>query len=334
MTQRFTLAEAFKANRRPGKSPGYWRPASLALPMARAALAAIASAEAEKAAAFAELAEARKVDSRQYAPGMVSARERLAKAESAWSRAYDSAVSAWPLKGSGAALGAPWAIGGHASAKGQWCESAPFRFVGLASDLIRLDHTGYYCDPDGDGELARGVVYQLAARDGRARFVPAIADPNNAGPDGRGPAVLALAEIETAEDSTEDSAEVAKADAAARADQLAGYYAESERDYQEAFRAGQEARDKAAEATAEGKAWVGAMRALRGLYRARHTAGLVGMAPAEVRAAVAGAVASVRALCESYQEAREKAASARETGHGWRCPDCAAWREGYQEGGR
>ena len=144
--------------------------------------------------------------------------------------------------------------------------------------------------------------------------------------------MLALADMVTAEDSSEGAAEDARRDAAARADQLAGYYAEGERDYQEAFRAGRDAREKAAEATAEGRAWVAAVRGLRGLYRARHGAGLVGLSPAEVRAAVSAAIAKARALCDSYRDAREAARAARETGHGWQCGNCAAWREGYAEG--
>ena len=149
----YTLPEAFQANRRPHGSPGYWRPASAALVMARAALARIASAEAEKAAAFAELAEARAVDPRRYAPGMEKARERVRKAESEWSRAYDGARWAWPLKGPGAALGAAFSPGDYSPARVQWCESVPFRFVGLAGDLASLGHTGHYATRTGTGTL-------------------------------------------------------------------------------------------------------------------------------------------------------------------------------------
>lgn len=327
------LIKAFAAARRPRHSQGYVRPAALALPMARKALTDFAAAEMEKQAAYAELAAARAVDSRRYAPRMIAAGERLKKAESAWSRAYDAARWPRPLKGASAGLGAAFSPSGYPSVRLQWCEDVPLRFVGLASDLTRLRHTGYYCDPEGDGELARGVVYQLTAKDGRARYVPAIADPVNSEKDGTGPAMLALADIETADDSSEDAAEAARRDAAERADQLAGYYAESEREYQEAYSAGRDAREKAAEALAEGKAWVAAIRAVRAAFRTRRKAGLVGLAPVDVRAIVRDAIETARDLCESYQDAREKARKAVDDQPGrYDQANRAAWRDGYADG--
>lgn len=323
------LQKAFAANRRPGRSPGYWRPAFQALAMARKALISKAEAEAAKAAAYAALRAAQEVDGRRYAPGMVAARDQLAKANRAGESAYDSTARAWPLKGNDSTLGAAFPIGnrGPRGPFGQWCENPPLRYVGLAHELTRLDHTGWYLDPEGDGELAQGAVYQLAPLNGRARYVPAIADPYN-----EGPAILALGEVETATDSSEDSAEEAKRDAARRADQLAEYYAEAERGYQTAFAEGREARGKAAEATAAAKAWAGAVRAVRGLYRARHAAGLVGLSPVDVRAEVARAIAAARALCDDLRDARDAAASARRDRPSPLNPDRAAWLDGYAEG--
>lgn len=228
------------------------------------------------------------------------------------------------MRGNGSSLGAAFQIGGFRSALGQWCEVPPFRYAGAAHEILKLDHTGYFLDPHGDGETIHGGVYQATARDGRARFIPAMPDPYNSGP-----AILALGDMVTAADSSEDSAEEAKHNAARRADQLAEYYAEAERDYQTAFAEGREARGKAAEATAAAKAWAGAVR---GLYRARHAAGLVGLSPVDVRAEVARAIAAARALRDDLRDARDAAASARRNRPGGLNPDRAARFDGYAEG--
>lgn len=323
------LADAFKAARRP--SSGRHVPAAEALPRARAWLARLAEAEAERDAARAQLAEAQATDGRRFAPGMVAARDRLARADSDWFaawRATNPRAAAW---GRSATLGAPFAIGGRYGWQVQWCEAPPFRFAGLASDLTRLGHTGWYTDDD-DSELARGVVYQLTARDGRARFVPAVADPINADSDGRGPAMLALADMVTADGPDESAADDARRDAARRADELAERYAESEREWREADRAGQAARGLAAEARAEGLAWVAAVRALRGRFAARHGFGLVGLSPADARELVRLAVAEVRATCDAYRDARERAAEARRERPGKRDRLAEAWADGYANG--
>lgn len=322
-----TLKQAFSANRRPAHSPGYWRPASEALKAARFWLGEFQKAEEVKAAASEALKAARAVDGRQYAPGMVAARDQLAKANSLWQDSYRRTHNAWPMRGNGSSLGAAFQIGGFRSALGQWCEVPPFRYAGAAHEILKLDHTGYFLDPYGHGETIHGGVYQATARDGRARFIPAMPDPHNSGP-----AILALGDMVTAADSSEDAAEQAKRDAARRADQLASYYAEAERDYQEAHAAGREAREKAQEATAAGKAWVAAVRAVRKLYRARHGLGIYGLPLAEVRKETARAVALARTLCNELQDAREAARAARGTGHGWTCANCEAWRDGYAEG--
>ena len=315
------LRKAFAANRRPVKSPGYWRPASLALQWARKWLERMAEAEAAKTAAYAAMNAARAVDSRQYAPGMIAARDQLAKAESLWSTAYASTAQAWPLKGNDSALGAAFAIGdrGARGPFGRWCENPPFRFVGLAHEVASLDHTGWYSEPGGDGDLIRGAVYQLTARDGRARYIPSIADPNN-----DGAAILALGEVETAGDSSEESAEDARKDAARRADQLAEYYAEAERDYREAYNQGAAARAKAAEATQAAKSWARAGRAVRGLYAERHALG-----NALARGVMAQLILQAREACDALTTARKAAAKARRDCPSWKAE---AWRDGYAEG--
>ena len=66
---------------------------------------------------------------------------------------------------------------------GRWIESPAamgFRFVGWSDEVggrsfRRVDHSGWFLMPDGDGgEVARGCVYQMPSRDGRAVYVEAL----------------------------------------------------------------------------------------------------------------------------------------------------------------
>lgn len=121
-------------------------------------------------------------------------------------------------------------------------ESFGLRFVGLAHDLARIDHTGWFLDSTFQDETARGVVYALPGRDGRARLVPGIADPYQSDKYGRGPALISFDHFYIAESGgTAPEA----FDVAHLADQIAERYAEKERDYQDAFRAGAEWADLA-----------------------------------------------------------------------------------------
>ena len=85
----------------------------------------------------------------------------------------------------------------------RWIEnaSAGLRVVGAADSIIRLRHTGWYLDPFGDGETARGYVLQLPARKGVSQYVPAILDANN--PD------CYVAEFADVTDDKEDAARFA-----------------------------------------------------------------------------------------------------------------------------
>lgn len=339
MSKQFTLAEAFRAARYPRNVQGIVA-AAHALNRARVNLAAYDAA----AVAMADASKAQQA-ARAALPKGARASDATRAADQAYKAASAASSAAWracyPSRGvrfgsAPATLNKAFPIGGYSSAKGQFCEAPPFRFVGLASDLIRLDHTGWHTAPDGwNGESARGVVYQTAARDGRACYIPAIADPCNAAEDGSGPAILALGDMEQATDSSEYAAEVARRDAARRADQLAEYYAEAERDYQESYEAGQKAREKAAEVRAEGQAWVAAVRAVRARFKARHGLGLYGVDPDQVRGLVRAAVAEVRACCDSYKAARAEAFRLiSESRPGRRQGNLAeAWAEGYSNGG-
>jgi hypothetical protein len=117
-----------------------------------------------------------------------------------------------------------------------WCEQpdAYLRRVGFADEIARelkwtrrLDiPRGWYTEDQGQGEIARGVVFQLPARNGETRFMYGVADPCN-----DGPAILS-------HDIATD-----KGDAAQWADQLAERYAENERAYNRAWHAGERYRD-------------------------------------------------------------------------------------------
>jgi hypothetical protein len=118
--------------------------------------------------------------------------------------------------------GTPFQIEGYRHTFGRWHESpaTPFRFIGLASDILSLRHTGWYTHHDVYDELARGVVYMLPHN----RYLAAIADECNADKDGSGSCI-----VETNANGQPiiyDS----KEDAARAADSFAERYAESARE--------------------------------------------------------------------------------------------------------
>ncbi len=135
-------------------------------------------------------------------------------------------------------------------------EHVGLRFVGYADRVYRdalghssrlIDHTGWFLDSEFQDETARGVVYQLPGRNGCARYVAGVATSCNtsaenwkAGNEAMDGASFELGAIIEAESGDDDSA---KMEAAKQADRLAEIYAEHEREYQEAFRAGDEWRE-------------------------------------------------------------------------------------------
>jgi hypothetical protein len=108
----------------------------------------------------------------------------------------------------------------------RWVEnvSCGLRLVGFADEIARsIDHKGWFLRDDGiDGEVYRGVVYQLPTRHRLGMFVYGYADPNN-----DDCALLCFA------DPSMD-----KMEAARRADRFAEIMAEGERDYNRAWYAG------------------------------------------------------------------------------------------------
>jgi hypothetical protein len=85
------------------------------------------------------------------------------------------------------------------------------------------DHTGWYMDNGGEGELALGCVYRYSRF-----YVPAIRDPNN-----KNAAILIWSDRTLTREG-----EDALRQAASNADSAAQSYAESEREYQAAWHAG------------------------------------------------------------------------------------------------
>lgn len=133
--------------------------------------------------------------------------------------------------------------------------SEGLRLVGFADEIARsegyprsIDHRGWYTQDDGwNGEVYRGVVYQLSARDGKPQFAYGYADPNNDG------CALLCFDLDVKD----------KLEAARYADDFARIFAEEERDYQRAWQAGRDYEDlgeKVAEMRSEALAIAAEMR--------------------------------------------------------------------------
>lgn len=245
--------------------------------------------------------------------------------------------------------GAPSVVGGE---RGRWIEEptlAGLREVGTPESIRVTKTTGYYLNPYGDGETVSGVVYQIPARDGRARFLAGYSDPF-----GNGGAFLSM-EIFESDDwraeraaklkrnpktpsyklpSSESAADDAKREAAHRADGIAASMAEEEREYQEAYQAGANAREKAREALDAGKAWIALLREARNAFATRRARGMVGITLAETLAAFRDSKTRIREACEEYQDARDAAREARDAIGAWAWRKYgAAIREGYSNAG-
>ena len=142
---------------------------------------------------------------------------------------------------------------------GRWIENPAangLRFAGWydeigASRLYGRDrHTGWYLYPDGDpNECARGCVYQLPARNGCPQYVPAVRMGSERRKGGwldqcgshTAPAILYLNSIEEGGKGGADGDNSDAWGAAKVADSMAEHLAESEREYQEAWREGSHA---------------------------------------------------------------------------------------------
>ena len=143
------------------------------------------------------------------------------------------------------------------------------RFVGFADDIAgrAIDHRGWYTDSDGFGEVLRGAVYQLPARDGRARYLAAYREGSygkRGWTDTAEPGAAAIACREVFESERGDDAADAAREAARRADSIAESMAEEQREYNDAWQAARRWSDLAddiAAARTEARQLVADMRA-------------------------------------------------------------------------
>ena len=213
----------------------------------------------------------------------------------------------------------------HGESKMLWIEnpeSIGLRFAGLAQDLARLDHTGWFID-NFQGETACGVVYLLPGRDGKARALAGYADPYQASKAGRGPCALSLEIFEQDEptDSSWSSPDCL-AYAARRADGIAERMAEEAREYDSAYTAGR----MAGEATAEAAEARAAFLVLRAEAKA---------AASDGRPALCAAIArQLESLADTWRKGKETAARLRSGSDGeswWNASD-AGLRDAFEEG--
>lgn len=237
--------------------------------------------------------------------------------------------------------GAPCRVGGK---RGRWIESATLaglRRVGTAGEIGVVGHRGWYMDPSGQGETVSGVVYQLPAHKGKVRYLAGYDDPF-----GNGGAFLAV-ELFEADDwraknpkaksyglSPQDiEAESAKREAASHGDRIAERMAEDERNRAECYEAGAKVRELAREAHEAGRAWAKLIREARNTFATRKARGVVGITLAETLAAFRDQKERIRVACERYQDALEKARSARNDIGAWAWREHGdAIREGYDNG--
>lgn len=131
----------------------------------------------------------------------------------------------------------------------RWVENAGegLRFTGYCDQLNRfIQHKGYYCDEFGDSIL-RGVVYQLPARKGKTQYIAGYSDPDN-----EGAALLNFNDIYDDEN-----------DAARSADQFAEREAENQREYNEAWQAGNQYAGKGEDLSSLRKATIELLQAIK-----------------------------------------------------------------------
>lgn len=188
----------------------------------------------------------------------------------------------------------------------RWVENlsdAGLRLVGYADELRDLRHKGWYADAF-ESEVYRGAVLQLPGRNGRARYVAAYEDPNNAGAylvDVSRPAVFEGDKLGAWDSQKEDSGAV---ECARAADSFAEHCAEEAREYDDAWQRGRQFAQKADEIKAA------RAEALAILAERRRLAKLAPEAPA----ACAALVSTVRRLIQDIAEAR---AERRELANVW-----------------
>lgn len=240
--------------------------------------------------------------------------------EAALPAAYDSG---WPKQwyGPRGGAGAPFKAGSDSLRWIESTEAAGLRFVGWSDDIAprAVCHTGWHCDDEGR-ETLRGGVWQLPAKDGRARLLYGYAEFEGRREMNEGSAAVCVSHVELAErdDGTALPGEAAR-DCAIWADGLAETAAEERRDYAESYQAGREAAEldnEAAEARAE-------LLPLLAELRAERKAG--GLERPAICAALRRNVDSLLETISAKRAARDSAWAA--------CPSWAedGWKAGFMD---
>lgn len=121
------------------------------------------------------------------------------------SRRWSAHSYDWFRRSKGIEYNRPWTPENRKGERYRWIEhpSDGLRFVGKAHEINFQDET--VC----------GEVYQMPSRDGQERYIPAVSDPNSDG------AILSFP------DATDDLLQAIR-----KADSMAEWYAEDEREYQ------------------------------------------------------------------------------------------------------
>lgn len=132
---------------------------------------------------------------------------------------------------------APWKVGSTEVRTLEGYNALGLRFVGWCDELAPrlVEHRGWFTRSDDFGEVARGAVFLLPGKDGRARAVPGFVECENGKPINDETATIALSSIH---DIEPDSYSPDYHDAIIAADRLAERYAEDAREYDTAWQAG------------------------------------------------------------------------------------------------
>lgn len=212
-------------------------------------------------------------------------------------------------KGLGGSDGKPFPAYGETACR--WIEnpeSKGLRLVGFAHEVgstyerQAVNHNGWYMD-NHQHETVKGIVYRLPARGGKCRFVAGHSDPHNGDDHGNGPALVSLEVYESDATGAHYETPDAAFDAARAADGIAERMAETERNYQETYSNGSQARGLMQAATRAASKYVKTIRAFRDVWKNRHA-----LRPDTVRQALA----AIRAACDEFQETRANAHSYRD----------------------
>ena len=199
-----------------------------------------------------------------------------------------------------------------------------FRDVRLAHECANLDHKGYFDNPQGESGLdgwglVVGVVAQLSGRDGRARFVAGYR--MGSGDDGG-----ATFDLATIYESDGEDPKDAQREAARVAGDMAESAADTERDYQTAWQAGQRWADLGQDVKETRASVRAALKERRAVAQAIQPSQVVNLCAA-IRAQISAHLDNIRAA----QETRNELAQG-QVAPPWWSPNDAAQLDGFADG--